>query len=299
MKRKQTVHEKKEISQKYVKILGVRLSSTTTSEVLRKVSTDINRKRKFIIVTPNPEIVTAAQEDEELMTILNKADISLPDGIGLAAANKFLTLPSPKGVLRKTAIYLAQGLGVGFSIIFDRKFITSDFNVIRGREMFLDLIRLADKNGWKVYLLGGEHGEAIGTQKVLEKNYKNTKFKARGGPMLYSDGMPKSKKDVKEEQLCIKEINEFAPELLFVCFDHKKQEKWLYRHLSVLNIGGGMVLGGTFKYMTGLQKLPPKIIADRGLEWLWRLLTGSQKLKRVIKAFPEFPIKIFLQKFSK
>jgi N-acetylglucosaminyldiphosphoundecaprenol N-acetyl-beta-D-mannosaminyltransferase len=299
MKKTLTVHVKEGLSQKYVKILGVRVTSTSVPGVLRKIAVDIKRGHKFFIVTPNPEIVMAAQDDDDLMNALNKADISIPDGIGLVAAYKFMTLPTPKGTLLRTMTLLAQGLGVGFSIIFDRDFVTSELKVIRGRELFLDLVKLSNKKGWKVYLLGGEHSEAIGTKKVLEANFKNVAIKARQGPMLFNDGLPRTKKDAEEEVKCIEEINDFSPELLFVCFNHRKQEKWLYRHLSDLKVGGGMVLGGTFKYVTGIQKLPPKFIADSGLEWMWRLATGSQKVGRVVKAFPQFPLKIFLTKLTK
>lgn len=299
MKHSPAVHKKTRKSRKYAKILGVRIDSASTSRVLAKVESNIKNRHKFYIVTPNPEIVMSVQEDEDLMNALNSAHISIPDGIGLVAADKFLDLPNPRGYLTRFIMLFAQGMGVGFSILFDKKWLGSDLKVIRGRELFLELVELADKKRWKIFLLGGEHGEALKTKSMLEKKYHKVTIKAEQGPMLFSDGVPKNTKEEKVEKLVIDKINDFSPELLFVCFDHRKQEKWLYRHYRLLNISGGMVLGGTFKYIAGIQKLPPKLVADNGLEWLWRLLTGSQKGRRIFMAFPKFPLKIFWTKYTK
>src|SRR3989344_7410454 len=113
------------IALKSVKILNVRIDSTSLSSVLRVVRSRLASKRKFYIVTPNPEQVIQAEEDKVFAKILNSATISIPDGIGLIAAHKFLTLPSTNSSLLKPIVYLAQGLRVGFSLLFDRKWAES------------------------------------------------------------------------------------------------------------------------------------------------------------------------------
>src|SRR3989344_8364047 len=115
-----------EKDRKTVNILGVRVDSTSTSSVLRYIRTSLAKfeagqpqKPKFLIVTPNPEQIMRAQHDALFAKILNSADISIPDGIGLIAADKFLSLPTTDNLLLKPFLYFAQGLGVGFSILFD------------------------------------------------------------------------------------------------------------------------------------------------------------------------------------
>lgn len=285
-------------SQKQAKILGVRIDGTSVPSVLRKVRSDIKKRKKFYIVTPNPEHVLLAQEDREFSRILNKADISICDGIGLVAAHKFLKLPNPKDLPFRVLTLFAQGLGVGFSVLFNRSWLEKDLKVIKGRDLFLDLVALSNKKGWRVYLLGGEKGEAEGAKKQLEKIYKGVKIKAYGGPMLNSDGLPIAKIDSEKEAKAVSEINKFKPHFLFVAASFPRQEKWLYRWYKKLNIGGSMVVGGTFNYIAGRKKLPPKWVDDRGLEWVWRLLSGNQKAKRIFSAFPTFPVKIFWDKFT-
>lgn len=286
---------------RHLKILGVRVDSTSSAKVLRFVRSSLEKKaskRKFLIVTPNPEHIMLAQEDSKFKKILNKAEISIPDGIGLIAAHKFLSLPRPKDRIIRLLTLVAQGMGVGFSILFDRKWLETDLKVVRGRELFMELIKLANKKGWKVYFLGGWDSVAERTKVNLEKSYKMVNIRAGTGPILDSNGTPINKKEKEVENEKIKEINDYAPQLLFIGFRAPVQEKWINKHSGRLDTRGVMVLGGTFDYFSGKFKLPPEFIADLGLEWLWRFFIGKQETKRIYSAFPKFAYNVFLQKFQ-
>jgi len=282
----------------YGHVLGIKIDSTTIPRVLRKIQVYISEAKKFYIVTPNPEIVMEVQKDDLLAKILNEALISLPDGIGLAQAQIFFSLPNPKGTIKRFLTLFVQGLAVGFLTLVDTKTVTSGLNIITGRSMFLELIKLANRKKWRVYLLGGEHGEANGTKSELEKTFKGIRIKALSGPMLNNEGLPLSKSDKKKEELAIKEINNFNPHLLFVAFVFPKQEKWVYRWYKKLNIGGAMVVGGTFNYISGKSETPPKWMEEKGLEWLWRFMKEPERAKRIFTAFPRFPLAVFWEKVN-
>ncbi len=280
-------------------ILGIKVDSTSKAKVLRFVRDRIKKEQKFYVVTPNPEIVLRAQEDKELETVLNSADISIPDGIGLVMASKFFSLPTPKNPIRRFLVLLIQGLGVGFSALFDKKWLQSELKVIKGRELFIDLITVANKKGWRVFLLGDRQLSAKKAEEKLKLNYRKVDLISSQGPNLDSNANPKTDQDRKMEQKVIGRINKASPQMLFIGFGAPKQERWLAKHFEELNIGGAMVVGGTFDYISGRAKLPPEWIEDAGLEWLWRLFSGSQEVKRVFKAFPAFPLKVFWYKFNK
>lgn len=50
------------------------------------------------VFTPNPEIIMLAQKDSELKGILNAADLTLADGIGVVIASRLLKKPLPERV---------------------------------------------------------------------------------------------------------------------------------------------------------------------------------------------------------
>lgn len=240
-------------------ILGVNVNSTQKNKVLVNIRDLLARKRKFYIVTPNPEIILKAQEDKNLMSALNRATISIPDGVGLKLAN-----PSLK--------------------------------IIKGRDLFMSLISLANKKSWRVFLLGGKGEEAQTTAEKLKLSYKKIKLEYASGPILDNEAKPILESDIVIQNDVVARINNFQPRLLFVAFGAPKQEKWINEWLPKLNIGGAMVVGGTFSYISDTNRIPPKWVERCGLEWLWRLITQPWRIGRIFKAVIIFPLKVFWSK---
>lgn len=73
------------------KILGVNVTTSPEAEILEYIITGLQRKSsKTTIFTPNPEIVVRAHNDKSYQLLINKADVSLPDGVGLVWASRIL-----------------------------------------------------------------------------------------------------------------------------------------------------------------------------------------------------------------
>lgn len=284
--------------QKQGNIFGVKTDSTSTVGVLRYVRERIDKKRKFYIVTPNPEILVRAKNDKILHNVINKADVSLADGIGVVMATKFLSMKAPNSRFIRILVLIINGFVVGISLFLNKPWLTSEMKVVRGREMFVNLCKLANKKGWRVYLFGGESDEAELAKDELKKTLKKIKLRAENGPMLDQNGNPGSKADSVSEKQAIVKINKFKPHLLFLAFSPPKQEKWLSRWYKSLDIGGAMVVGGAFNYVSGRSKIPPKILSDFGLEWLWRLITEPWRCRRIATALLVFPYHVFVQKLE-
>jgi len=297
------------INRKYVNILGIDLTGTPRESLLRLIQSRIAKfrqseanlslKEKLFIVTLNPEQLILAQKDSEFKKIINSSDIKIPDGVGLLAADYFLKQPNYKNKIIRFLFLLFQGIFVGIAILLKRKWLEKDFQIIRGREFFIELIKLANKKGWRVYFLGGKKNVSETVQKKFEQSYKKIRIKSSSGPILNNFGLTVGDEDRVEEKRVVEEINNFRPHLLFVAYGAPKQEKWLYRWLSNLKIGVGMVVGGTFDYLAGTAKLPPKWMSDAGLEWLWRVVQEPERIIRIITAIIIFPLKIFIYKLQK
>lgn len=283
------------MERKYDQILGITINSTSRAKVLAFVRFSLAKKTKFSIFTPNPEIVLASTKDKELARILGRASLALPDGIGLSMANRFLSLSSPKNMLLRVPVCFFQGIGVGLATFINRDWLYKGLRPIKGREMFLDLIKLSNKKGWKVFFLGGRKGIGEKAAVALKKNYKKVKIEYFQGPELDSDGSPMREIDRNLEKEAIEEINEFRPQILFIAFGAPKQEKWIDKWISRLHIGGAMVVGGTFDYVFGL---PPKWMSESGLEWVWRLVREPKRIGRIINAAIVFPLRVFLYKLN-
>lgn len=75
-----------------VSIFDVPISAVTLEEALAEVIEFINTEGLKQVFTPNPEIVMLAQENQELMDIVKRGHLVVPDGIGLIIASKLKSL---------------------------------------------------------------------------------------------------------------------------------------------------------------------------------------------------------------
>lgn len=70
-------------------ILGVRIDKVNMEQAIEKIFSFFEGDRLHIVHTTNPEFILKAQTDELYKTILNGADLAVPDGIGAVIASKF------------------------------------------------------------------------------------------------------------------------------------------------------------------------------------------------------------------
>ncbi len=127
-----------------IDILGVPFDNLTRKQALERVLEFLNEDRNHLLVTPNPEIVMAAQSDNCLMDILQKAELVIPDGIGIILASRIM-----KRNIRER---------------------------VEGCDLILSLFNIIKDTNKTVYLLGGKPGVAEKAKMNMERRYKNLKI---------------------------------------------------------------------------------------------------------------------------
>ena len=90
-----------------IDVLGVGFDNLTMAEAVAEGMRLVNSDGFHYVVTPNPEIVEVCRENPEAMTVVNGADLVLPDGIGVVKGAAMLGTPL-KG--RVPGIEFASGL---------------------------------------------------------------------------------------------------------------------------------------------------------------------------------------------
>ena len=73
-----------------VNILGVHVDKYTMEEAAKKASELLETDGLSMIFTPNSEIILYASNNPEYTDVLNKADMIVPDGIGVVYGAKIL-----------------------------------------------------------------------------------------------------------------------------------------------------------------------------------------------------------------
>jgi N-acetylglucosaminyldiphosphoundecaprenol N-acetyl-beta-D-mannosaminyltransferase len=251
---------------KTAQILGIWLSGTSEDELLKYLASRLTEAKKTFIVTPNTEFSVYAQRHTWFCRILNSADIAIPDGIGLIWASSFL-----------------YGRGL------DR---------IHGTDLMEKLCRLAAKQGWTVYLLGGQSGIAGLALENLKKRYSGLRGWAETGPDLRL-GTPACRQagwDLRIAGEWVEKINQKKPDLLFVGFGMGKQEKFIADNWGKLEVKLAMGVGGAFDYFSGNVPRAPKVLRRAGLEWLYRLIRQPWRVRRQL-ALVKFVWLVIKEKF--
>lgn len=86
-------------------ILGVRVDHATYDDLLACVDSFVASGRPHQIITLNPEMLVAAWYDPPLRVLLNSADLSVADGVGLILAARWLGRAVPERVTGSDGIY--------------------------------------------------------------------------------------------------------------------------------------------------------------------------------------------------
>ena len=267
-------------------VLGVKINNLKRTQVLEKIKQFVTSQKPHQIVTVNAEFLVAAQNDPGFRMILHTADLNTADGMGVLWAAKYLTLPITDLPLIKWLQSIWQLIYTGLAVVFYPSYIkTVIVEKISGTDLIWDIAALAEREGYRLFLLGGyENTPELVKEKLLQK-YPRLKIAG-----LYS-GRP-------EEEGIVEKINQTKPDILLVAFGPVRQEKWIAENLQKLRISAAIGLGGTFDYLAGKKPLAPHFLRSRGLEWAFRLITQPYRIKRIYTAVIVFPWYCLLYKIQ-
>ena len=242
------------------KILGISVTTSPKKEILEEIEKYLEKSsekqaKPFVIATPNPEQIVSAQEDTHFAQMLNRADVALPDGIGLAIALKRPRIP--------------------------------------GVEFMEELVRLAATKGYRVGLIGGRGGVAVQALECLRARYPGLTGWAQepGDVDLGTLGdLDDLREKIQKSNTRLVFVGLGAPKQeLFI-----KKLAWGTGYgvqgkqgaLSSYRIPHTaypiilMSVGGSFDMIAGRVKRAPAVLRGLGLEWLWRLVREPWRIRR-------------------
>lgn len=224
-------------------IRGLNVDNVTMDEAL-----EIAKKALFtgtfpaLVFTPNAEIAQACAENAETLSLINSADLILPDGAGILRAARILGTPLKEKV---------AGVDFGDHIAY-----------------------ICGNSGKKLYILGGKPSVAEAAANRLRDKYKGLDVAG------YHDGY--FNKIGADSELIVADINESGADVLFVCLGFPVQEKWAADNKSRFKTVRLIAcLGGSVDIYAGKAKRAPKLFISLHLEWFWRLLKDPSRIKRM------------------
>ncbi|MFQ5561323.1 MAG: WecB/TagA/CpsF family glycosyltransferase [Nitrospinota bacterium] len=240
------------------RIINIDVDVIDLNESVKYVHDLALEKKGGYICLSNVHMCMESLDDIELRTILQHADLVLPDGKPLSWAQQLLG--------------------------------HSNGTQVRGQDLMERLCEMGKTQTLNIGLYGGESEELLlKVKKELLRKNPNLKISFAFAP-------PFRPLTPSEDAHVISQIKKAKVDILFVGIGCPKQERWMKEHkkkISSVMVG----VGAAFDFAAGCKRSAPRWMQKIGFEWLFRLVAEPKRLwKRYLKQNPRF-ICYFLQQW--
>ena len=241
-------------------LLGVNVTQNSKEEILSVIDEYVHegseaiKKTPLVIVTPNPEQLVEASKNKGFQLVLNRADIALPDGIGVV---------------------------FGMKLICGVKLVR-----ISGIDFMTDLVRLAAKNHDTIGFVGGQNDVAHKALIAMQSSY----IELHGWSEQPKDFETVDEIPAADMNKIVRRSIDSQTRFVFVGLGAPKQElfidilkkQFIHEHAGPVVL---MSVGGSFDMIEGSIPRAPDGIRHIGLEWLYRLWKEPWRFGRQTRLF--------------
>lgn len=201
------------------------------------------------VCAANVHVLMEAHDSTYYRTVMNEADLTVPDGMPL------VWMMRAKGQRGQTRVY--------------------------GPTLMLHVLEAAAQENLPVGFYGG-------SPKVLDMLIKRMQARYEELNVVFSCSPPFREMSREEDLAIIEQINRSGVRILFVGLGCPKQEIWMAEHrgkVKAVMLG----VGAAFDFHGGMKPQAPVWMQRVGLEWLFRLFTEPRRLwKRYLYHNPRF-----------
>ncbi len=188
-------------------------------------------------------------------------------------------------ILNSIDILHADGAGVRLALRFLYAERLSN-EKITGTDLYYRILELADANCWTLFLFGDSQN--VISNAITKINDQYPKIQVVGSYPGYTNI------DNPEPRML---IHQSRPDILFLGLGMPRQEYWLKKYYTDIQVPVCVVVGGGIAFVSGLRKRAPRSMRRIGLEWVFRLFQSPKILwRRYLLGIPKFIFYIFLQK---
>ena len=241
----------------FIQVLGVRvhmLQVPGTLEIMERWLQE-RSKCRFIVAT-GMHGVMEARRDPEFKSIVNSADLCVPDGMSLV------------WVARRRGFPLRRR--------------------VSGPDLMWEFLKLAETKGYSSYFYGDTAETLEALTAKLKERLPNLRIAGAHSP-------PFRTLTAEERNSEIRKINASGTDVVWVALGLPKQERWMFDHKDELDASVLVGVGAAFKFSSGQVTRAPSWIGDYGFEWLWRFIHEPRRVwRRVIIDGPHFVFRIIL-----
>ncbi|MBT8123603.1 MAG: WecB/TagA/CpsF family glycosyltransferase [Gammaproteobacteria bacterium] len=231
-------------------ILAMDVDVTSLASAVDKVLQLVEVGHGAYVCVSNVHMCMEAFDSANFSTVVNRANLVIPDGKPLSVAQRLLG--------HRNA---AQ---------------------VRGQDIMNALCAISGEKSINIGFYGGSSDEILESVKLNLRN-QNPEIK-----ITYAFSPPFRALSAGENLQVVAQINAAEVDVLFVGIGCPKQELWMAENKNQLNCVM-LGVGAAFDFIAGEKRHAPRWIQMVGLEWLFRLVSEPKRLwKRYLKQNPRF-----------
>ena len=185
--------------------------------------------------------ITEAQRDSKFRTILNSADLVVPDGMPL------IWIANLRGHSLQRRVY--------------------------GPELMLAFFQATNTKGYRHFFYGGASDVPEKLAEAFRRRFPDTAIVGCYSPPFRS-------LNSREDDEIVAMINASLADILWVGLSTPKQERWMFEHRDRLNVPVLVGVGAAFDIHAGRRMQAPVWVQEHGFEWAFRLVQEPKRLWR-------------------
>jgi len=224
-----------------VNLLDTWIDKIDCTGALARIEAFVRSRQPHQLVTVNVDFLRLASSDAAFRTLINSADLVVPDGMPLLWGARLLGDP-----------------------LLER---------VTGVDLVTACARLSAEKGYRLFLLGAGEGIAAQAADALRARYPGAQIVGAYTP-------PMGPFTPEQDAEMVQRIQEAAPDMLFVAFGAPRQDQWIRTHMQELGVPVCMGVGGALDMLAGKLNRAPQWMQEQGLEWLYRLVQEPTRLWR-------------------
>jgi N-acetylglucosaminyldiphosphoundecaprenol N-acetyl-beta-D-mannosaminyltransferase len=262
----QTRHNEQKEPMTYIQLFNIKIDVLDMDGSVARIFTwlDAEARDCHYVVTPNVDHVVKLSENASFKAAYDQASLVVADGKPVVLASKLLGKPLP--------------------------------GTVPGSDLVPALFSHAQtrhNNELRVYLLGAGPGVAERASEKIHAQWPNVRVVG-----LYSPPMGFEKSPEECQKICA-QINQTQADLLVIGLGAPKQELWVAKYQSELQVKAALCVGATIDFLAGEKPRAPMWMRRCGVEWLHRMASEPKRLvSRYLNDAVVFP-RLFLKEWLK
>lgn len=222
-----------------VNVLGIGISAITMRQALDQVAAWIKRGAREYVCVCNVHTIMECQHNDTVRSAVNRAGLATPDGMPLVWLSR-----------RKSRTKVSR---------------------VYGPDLMLALCELSIARGYSHYFYGGAQGVPERLAERLRQRFPGLRVAGTYSP-------PFRALTAEEDAHLVTQLNQAAPDIIWVGLGTPKQDLWLAAHRNQLNAPVLIAVGAAFDFHAGRVSQAPRWMQGAGLEWLFRLIQEPRRL---------------------